>query len=248
MAADLIRAAGPDGSLLLRLPAPEAAVDLLQEVRYALNDPPPPAPLHLDCGSWLLTVPDLQALRELLDPLELRLERVISRQRETLVAAACLGLETRLLQEAAAAAAGAADGVGTGGRGQAASEPNPADADSEEGLTIHRGTLRSGDHLQCRGSVLLLGDVNPGGRISAGRHVLVWGRLRGIAHAGREGWREARIVALQLRPLQLRIAEAVARGPEDLPPEGLAEQARLIDAEIRIEPAPPCWPLQEFSG
>jgi septum site-determining protein MinC len=110
-------------------------------------------------------------------------------------------------------------------------------------LLVHRGTLRSGDHLQAEGSVLLLGDVNPGARISAAGHVLVWGRLRGVAHAGVTGDRQARIVALQLRPLQLRIADAVARGPEDLPPPGLAEEARLVDGEIRIDPAPP-----DFSG
>ena len=72
--------------------------------------------------------------------------------------------------------------------------------------------------------------------------MLVWGRLRGVAHAGRHGDASARIVALQLQPLQLRIADAVARGPEERPPQGLAEQARLVEGEIRIEPAPPHWP------
>lgn len=108
---------------------------------------------------------------------------------------------------------------------------------------IHRGTLRSGDHLQSEGSVLLLGDVNPGAQVSAADHVLVWGRLRGVAHAGCHGNREARITALQLRPLQLRIAGAVARGPEEAPEAGQAEEARLVDGEIRIDPASPCWPL-----
>jgi septum site-determining protein MinC len=91
--------------------------------------------------------------------------------------------------------------------------------------------------------VLVLGDVNPGARVSAGGHVLVWGRLRGIAHAGCRGDASARIVALQLRPLQLRIAGAVARGPDDSPPPGVAEQASLVDGVIRLDPAPPIWPL-----
>jgi septum site-determining protein MinC len=75
--------------------------------------------------------------------------------------------------------------------------------------------------------------------------VLVWGRLRGVAHAGRQGDRSARIIALQLRPLQLRIADAVARGPEETPAAGQAEEARLVDGEIRIDPASPCWPLSD---
>ena len=66
-----------------------------------------------------------------------------------------------------------------------------------------------------------------------------------MAHAGCQGNRQARIVALQLRPLQLRIAEAVARGPEDLPPLGYAEQALLVADAIAIEPAEPIWGLPD---
>ena len=104
-------------------------------------------------------------------------------------------------------------------------------------LTVHQGTLRSGDHLQSDGSLLVVGDVNPGARISAAGDVMVWGRLRGVAHAGRDGATAARIVSMHLRPLQLRIADVVARGPEDQPVTGMAEQARLVDGEIVIEPA-----------
>jgi septum site-determining protein MinC len=110
-------------------------------------------------------------------------------------------------------------------------------------LTLHRGTLRSGDHIEAAGSLLVLGDVNPGARVSAGGHVLVWGRLRGVAHAGCHGDRGARIVAMGLQPLQLRIADVIARGPEEAPPPGLAEQASLSAGAIRIDPASASWPL-----
>jgi septum site-determining protein MinC len=63
-----------------------------------------------------------------------------------------------------------------------------------------------------------------------------------VAHAGCHGDHSARIVALQLRPLQLRIAEAVARGPEDLPPAGFCEEAVLERGGIAIRPAEPSWP------
>ena len=89
----------------------------------------------------------------------------------------------------------------------------------------------------------MLGDVNPGARVSAGGDVRVWGRLRGIAHAGQAGNSAARIVALHLRP-QLRIADAVARGPEDLPPAGFSEEALLLDGAIAIRPAEPLWPQE----
>jgi septum site-determining protein MinC len=110
-------------------------------------------------------------------------------------------------------------------------------------LTLHRGTVRSGDHIEAAGSLLVLGDVNPGARLSAGGHVLVWGRLRGVAHAGCHGDQGARIVAMGLQPLQLRIADVIARGPQEAPPPGLAEQASLSAGAIRIDPASPSWPL-----
>jgi septum site-determining protein MinC len=125
------------------------------------------------------------------------------------------------------------------GTGAASGPPEPPSL----ALTVHQGTLRAGDHLEVAGSLLVLGDVNPGARVSAGGDVRVWGRLRGAAHAGSLGDPTAKIVALQLRPLQLRIADAVARGPEDLPPAGLAEQACLENGMIRLTPADPLWPL-----
>ena len=104
-------------------------------------------------------------------------------------------------------------------------------------LLFHQGTLRSGESLEAEGDVLLLGDVNPGAKISAGGDVLVWGRLLGIAHAGNTGNNQAKIIALQLRPLQLRIANKVARGPEETPQLGLAEEAIIESEQIVIKPA-----------
>jgi septum site-determining protein MinC len=79
--------------------------------------------------------------------------------------------------------------------------------------------------------------------VSAAGDVLVWGRLRGVAHAGCLGNSEAKIVALQLRPLQLRIADCVARGPDEQPQPGFAEQARIVNGEIVIEAAQPLPPI-----
>ncbi len=223
MAAALIQAIDVRQPHLLRLPAHQASASAVEEVRYALGSLLPRAgTVVLEAGSWPLRLPELRQLQELLAPLQLELIRVASDHPDTLVAAAALGLDT---------APGAPP------------LPATAMATAAPDLLVHHGTLRSGDHLQAEGSVLLLGDVNPGARISAAGNVLVWGRLRGIAHAGVAGDSDARIVALQLRPLQLRIADVVARGPEGLPPQGLAEQALLVEGEIRIDPAAP-----EFSG
>lgn len=192
----------------------------------------PPGPLKLESGLQPLTAAELQQLQAMLAEAGLELVSVASGEAGTRVAAAGLGLGWEPLpgwsEPAAAAAVEAGDSPESGKPGR---------------LTLHQGTLRSGDHLDAAGSVLVLGDVNPGARITAAGHVLVWGQLRGVAHAGCKGDRSARIAALQLRPVQLRIAELVARGPADSPPIGLAEQAVIVDGAIAIQPAQPQWPL-----
>lgn len=244
MAAELIPAPGGSSPHLLRLPAPEQAAELLEEVRYglaatgSLGDPlaPPLAgAVILESGAWALHTGELRRIAELLRGAGFQLMAVEGHCATTLVAAAALGLASRWATAATA-------GVGGGARAGARAAQPASSRPQEAALVVQQGTLRSGDHLQAEGSALVLGDVNPGARVSAGGHVLVWGRLRGVAHAGCHGDASARIVALQLQPLQLRIADAVARGPEERPPQGLAEQARLVEGEIRIEPAPPHWP------
>lgn len=177
--------------------------------------------LLLEAGAWRIGLSQLGELQRTLNGRGLELVTICSSQPHTHVAAAGLGILSQWPNSTAPA--------------------SPAKPDSD--LQVHQGTLRSGDHLETAGSVLLLGDVNPGARISAAGHVLVWGRLRGIAHAGCQGDNFARIVALQLRPLQLRIAGAVARGPEGAPPAGFAEEARIVAGAIQIDPAQPVWPL-----
>ena len=204
-------------------PLRQAEASALEEVGSQLGAAEGSGTAVLVCDDRPLTLPELRAIAERLEQAAWPLLRVEAREALSLVPAAALGLETALIGDQLQ---------------PTQAEPNDSD------LTIHRGTLRSGDHLQVEGSLLVLGDVNPGARVSAGGDVRVWGRLRGIAHAGQAGNSAARIVALQLRPLQLRIAEAVARGPEDLPPAGFSEEALLLDGAIAIRPAEPLWPQE----
>lgn len=174
----------------------------------------------VNCGDWLMRCSDLMRLQRALLGRGVTIAQLHAFAAETIVSASALGLSVHPCDATSPIAA-------------AANDSRIPD------LLFHQGTLRSGDHLQSDGDLLIHGDVNPGARISAAGHVMIWGRLRGVAHAGRDGNCEARIVALQLRPLQLRIAEVVARGPDELPQLGLVEQARLEQGEIVIEAAPP---------
>jgi len=76
----------------------------------------------------------------------------------------------------------------------------------------HRGTLRGGRSLQQVGSVVVVGDVNPGAELVASGDIVVFGALRGTAHAGAQGDAAARVYALELTPTQLRIATFIASG------------------------------------
>src|SRR5690606_23505739 len=77
-----------------------------------------------------------------------------------------------------------------------------------------RETVRSGRAIHHEGDVVIVGDVNPGAEIIAGGSVIVWGRLRGMVHAGAYGDHTALICALELSPTQLRIADQIAVAPE----------------------------------
>ena len=74
----------------------------------------------------------------------------------------------------------------------------------------HVGTLRGGQSLHHAGNVVVVGDVNPGAEIVASGDILVFGALRGVAHAGAQGDANARVHALELAPTQLRIATFIA--------------------------------------
>ncbi|HYZ17333.1 MAG TPA: septum site-determining protein MinC [Candidatus Acidoferrum sp.] len=98
----------------------------------------------------------------------------------------------------------------------------------------HRGTLRGGQALHNLGNLVVIGDVNPGAELVASGDIVVFGALRGVAHAGAQGDRTARVIALELTPTQLRIATVIAtsdaggtRGPE---------HASIIDDRIVVVP------------
>ena len=82
-------------------------------------------------------------------------------------------------------------------------------------LYIQR-TLRSGQSITSEGNIVIIGDVNPGSEVIAKGDITVWGILGGIAHAGSEGNKYARIRALKMNAIQLRIADTFARRPDSI--------------------------------
>lgn len=80
-------------------------------------------------------------------------------------------------------------------------------------VKFYKGILRSGSLLEYDGSVIIFGDVNPGGIVKAGDSVIVLGHLNGTVYAGTESGKDAFIGALYMNPIQLKIGEYIARNP-----------------------------------
>ena len=150
----------------------------------------------VELGGRPLPEPALIALRTVLENYDIALWAVLGGDEETQRYARSHGIRTRLPGEAAPEAAG-----------HAPEEPQAA------ALFIQR-TLRSGQKINVPGHVTVLGDVNPGAEIVAGGHIIVWGKVLGIVHAGALGDEGATVCALDLNPSQLRIAGYISRAPD----------------------------------
>lgn len=114
--------------------------------------------------------------------------------------------------------------------------PRVWDESVEEGnsLFVER-TLRSGASIQYDGHVIVLGDINPGAEIVASGNIIVMGSLRGVAHAGARGNRNSIVSSYHLAPTQLRIADLVARSPEDEMDWRGPECARIKEGQLVVE-------------
>lgn len=81
---------------------------------------------------------------------------------------------------------------------------------------IVRATVRSGQLIQYKGDIIVVGDVNPGAHIRAGGSIIIMGNLRGIVQAGANGDYGAFISAFKMQPTQLRIGDIITRSPDGM--------------------------------
>ena len=97
---------------------------------------------------------------------------------------------------------------------------------------FYRGTLRSGQVLDCESSIIILGDVNPGAKIISKGSIVVLGALKGTAYAGANGNEQSFVAALEMDPLQIKIGEIIARSADKSP----APKRRLRKEKVTVEP------------
>jgi septum site-determining protein MinC len=198
--------------------------ELLQHFKQRLNGGEsfwqPNTVVHLATRDRLLDVRQLQELDEVLTAAQLKLKRLTTSRRQTAMAAVTAGYSVDQLE--------AEDTL-------VQSPPAPGKPLAEP--LYLQTTVRSGTEIRHPGTIIVLGDANPGSSLVAEGDILVWGRLRGIAHAGSGGDRDRYIMALQMQPTQLRLADLVARAPDSPTSQYLPEVAYVGDNTIRIAQA-----------
>lgn len=99
----------------------------------------------------------------------------------------------------------------------------------------HKGSLRSGQVITFGGSVVVVGDVNPGAIIRAEGNIIVLGHLKGLAHAGYKGNMKTFVAAMYMAPIQLRIADIITYFPEQKKKgKKMPEYACIEDGQIYV--------------
>ena len=194
-------------------------VELCQQLKQRLQSGDrfvePNTPVHLITRDRLLDGRQLQEIESLLAEAQLPLKRSYTQRRQTAVAAVTAGYSVE--------------------QQSPLSRPGQEEERSvmDEPLYLQT-TVRSGTEIRHPGTVVILGDINPGGSVIAEGDIFVWGRLRGLAHAGAGGNEKCRIMALHVQPTQMRIADKVARAPEKPPALYQPEVVYVAEDGIRI--------------
>ena len=100
---------------------------------------------------------------------------------------------------------------------------------------FHRGSLRSGQRLETEGSLVILGDVNSGAEVIASDNIVVLGALRGLAHAGAKGNKQAIIAAGLFDAVQVRIANVVKEINRDEEPLHKQAYISIVEGKVIID-------------
>lgn len=113
-------------------------------------------------------------------------------------------------------------------------EEETEEGKKEKTLVLKR-TVRSGQRIEYDGNVIIIGDLNPGAEVVAGGDVYIFGRARGVIHAGKNGEIDSTILALSLELNQIRIGNIFTKSDGQKPRPGVAEKAYIDKDRIIVE-------------
>lgn len=99
---------------------------------------------------------------------------------------------------------------------------------------FYKGTLRSGQVIECETSLVVLGDVNPGAKIVAKGNIVVLGSLKGNAYAGAAGDENAFVAALDMDPVQIKIGNIIGRSEDKGPLTAIKNRKKVMEPQIAL--------------
>ena len=100
---------------------------------------------------------------------------------------------------------------------------------------FHTSSIRSRNKIEVEGSIVILGDVNSGAEVIATDNIIVIGNLRGLAHAGAKGNKEALVAASGFDAVQVRIANIVKEIDKDAEIAKKHVYIHVVDDQIKVE-------------
>jgi septum site-determining protein MinC len=175
------------------------------------------AKLTIDVGEHAVHASELSTLRDRLSDHGVMLWAVLSNSPITENATKLLGMATKISKK----------------ESSVLDRKEKSTPVGEDAILVER-TLRSGVVINFRGHVTIVGDINPGAEVIAAGNIVVWGKIRGVVHAGVEGNEHAIICAMDMNPSQLRITDVVAVSPEKRG-KVQPEIARIKDGKVVVE-------------
>ncbi|MCI8494448.1 MAG: septum site-determining protein MinC [Lachnospiraceae bacterium] len=99
---------------------------------------------------------------------------------------------------------------------------------------FYKGTLRSGQVLDCESSIIILGDINPGAKVISKGNIVVLGALKGNAYAGANGNEQAFVAALEMEPIQIKIGDVIGRSADKVQNVKKRGKKKPIPAEPQV--------------
>lgn len=226
MSSELFDIKGVNDGLLITLSPTEEWNTITRELAARIDNQPDfftGARITVDLGTRPVPKYELSSVKALLERRGLILAVVQSESQTTIESATALDLRTSVPQAV---------------RQRELIDEDALPIDPEEHGTVGvmiRRTLRSGRTVHSRGHVVVYGDVNPGAQIIATGDIIVWGKLRGMVHAGAEGDTDAIVCALDMQPNQLRIAGHIATSPPGKRRRSNPEVALVRNDQIIVE-------------
>jgi len=245
--AGVVTVKGTEEGLMVHV-APEASMDeLLTHLKEKFQGEAQffqAAELVLDLGMRPFQEDEFQSLRDVLDESGIRLKGILSDNPITKLLAQNDGITLLGNRSIMSSRVRVDHPVKTQRLRAMEMMPPPSASTNHERNPVRKGTalfikktVRAGQKVHFIGDITVLGDVNPGAEIVATGNIAVFGALRGVAHAGAEGAKDAIVLALELVPTQLRIADCIARAPERKQNSvNVPELARVREGQITIEP------------